>query len=58
VLDVLAGLGSYGPVVAMSADRVQLRRAARAGAEEMLVKPFDIDRLLDVVNRNCGQAPG
>jgi two-component system, chemotaxis family, chemotaxis protein CheY len=53
VLEALAQLGNYVPVVAMSADRVQLRRARRAGAEATLEKPFDLDRLLDVVGRNC-----
>lgn len=53
VLQVLATLGSYVPVVAMSADHVQLLQAVRAGAEATLGKPFDLDRLLDVVERNC-----
>jgi CheY-like chemotaxis protein len=53
VLNALAELGSYVPVVAMSADRVQLLRAMRAGAKAVLEKPFDLNRLLDVVERNC-----
>jgi len=55
VLHTLAELGSYVPVVAVSADREQLRRATEAGADDTLWKPFDLDRLLAVVERNCGR---
>ena len=55
VLGALASLGNYVPVVAMSADRDQLLRASRAGAQDVVQKPFDIHRLLAVVERNCGQ---
>src|SRR5215212_5996823 len=54
VLDALAGWGSYVPVLAVSADRGQLRRAAGAGADATLPKPYDLDLLLAVVERNCG----
>jgi CheY-like chemotaxis protein len=56
VLRVLAELGSYVPVVAMSADRQQLHGATVAGASDVLQKPFDLDRLMRVVERNCGGA--
>ena len=54
VLDALAGWGSYVPVLAVSADRGQLRRAAGAGADATMPKPYDLDLLLAVVERNCG----
>ena len=53
VLRELAELGHYVPVVAMSADWQQLRRAKEAGADDTLRKPFDLERLLTVVERNC-----
>lgn len=53
VLRALSSLGAYVPVVAMSADTGQLRRASQAGAEDTLAKPFDVDQLLSVVARNC-----
>jgi DNA-binding response OmpR family regulator len=53
VLQELALLGSYVPVVAMSADGAQLARARDAGAQSTLRKPFDLDRLIAVVERNC-----
>lgn len=55
VLRALANLGGYVPVLATSADRAQLRRAADAGADDTLEKPFDVDRLLAVVRRNCAR---
>jgi len=57
VLRALAELGSYAPVVAMSANRDQLVRARAAGAQATLPKPFDLDRLLSVVARNCRHEP-
>jgi len=53
VLTALAGWGSYVPVLAVSADRYQLRRATDAGADATLAKPYDLDQLLAVVERNC-----
>ena len=55
VLRALADLGGYVPVLAVSADRGQLRRAAEAGADVTLQKPFDVDRLLSVAERNCSR---
>jgi CheY-like chemotaxis protein len=49
VLRELAELGGYVPVVAMSAIREQLARASAAGARATIEKPFDLDRLLAVV---------
>jgi DNA-binding response OmpR family regulator len=53
VLHELAALGNYTPVIAMSADLQQLRRATAAGADDTLAKPFDLDRLMEVVERVC-----
>ena len=53
VLQYLATLNSYVPVVAMSANRQLLATAAEAGAQATLPKPLDIDMLLGVVERNC-----
>ena len=56
VLHYLATLDSYVPVVAMSANQQLLATAATAGAQATLPKPFDLDRLLAVVARNCRSA--
>lgn len=53
VLRALADMGGYVPVVAMSADRVQLTAARSAGAQDTVAKPFDLDRLVQTVERNC-----
>jgi CheY-like chemotaxis protein len=53
VLRALTSFGAYVPVVAMSADDGQLRRASQGGAEDTLAKPFDFEQLLAVVARNC-----
>ena len=53
LLQRLANQNSYVPVVAMSASTEHLRAAAAAGAHATLSKPFDIERLLGVVARNC-----
>jgi AmiR/NasT family two-component response regulator len=42
-------------VVALSADPDQLRWAVAAGADATLAKPFDLDRLLAVVEQNCAR---
>jgi hypothetical protein len=39
----------------MSADDQQLARAHDVGVDATLTKPFDLDRLAAVVERNCGQ---
>ena len=54
----LADQNSYIPVVAMSASTEHLRAAAAAGAHATLSKPFDIERLLAVVARNCAARAG
>jgi CheY-like chemotaxis protein len=56
VLRALAGWGNYVPVVAMSADYQQLARARDVGVNATLPKPFDLDRLVAVVERNCSHA--
>jgi len=57
VLRHLAERGRAMPVIAMSADIISLGRARRHGAREALAKPFDVDRFLETVKRNCGAAP-
>jgi CheY-like chemotaxis protein len=53
VIEALVGWGSFVPVLAVSADVRQLRRATAAGADETLAKPYDLDHILAVVERNC-----
>jgi DNA-binding response OmpR family regulator len=57
VLRALSNRGNYVPVVAMSADYHQLARARGAGVDATLPKPFNLDRLLAVVERNYGREP-
>src|SRR5689334_18492105 len=45
------------PVVAMSASGQHLGQAARAGANEVLAKSFDITTLLDTVAHYCPPEP-
>ena len=47
--------GPRVPVVAMSASREHLAAAVHAGARGTIPKPFDIDQLVEVVNRSCAQ---
>ena len=54
VLEHPADRGRTVPVVAMSAGYLTLERARRAGAAEVLAKPFDVERFLEVVARLCG----
>lgn len=56
VLDALAELDNYVPVVAVSASSEQLTRAMQAGAGTALAKPYDLNRLLALVERNCRPA--
>jgi CheY-like chemotaxis protein len=53
VLHHLASLGAYVPVVAMSASSAHLNAALKVGAQATLPKPFDFERLIDTVQRNC-----
>jgi CheY-like chemotaxis protein len=53
VLGHLSEQGAYVPVVAMSASRHKLQAAIQAGVQETLPKPFDLDKLLQVVGRCC-----
>ena len=53
VLRHLAERGTHVPVVAMSASRKQLAVAEAAGVDSVVPKPFDLDDLLAVVERNC-----
>jgi CheY-like chemotaxis protein len=53
VLHHLADRGGYVPVVAMSASRQALQSAEQAGAKATLPKPFDVDQLIEVVERCC-----
>ena len=53
VLRALTDLGAYVPVVAMSADRARLSEARAAGAQATVAKPFDLNRLIETVERTC-----
>ena len=53
VLHHLAEKGAYIPVIAMSASRQKLEVATQAGAQAILPKPFDLNRLRQVVDRCC-----
>jgi two-component system OmpR family response regulator len=54
VLRHLAEQGRPLPVIAMSGDVLQLGRAMRTGALEVLAKPFDLESFLRTVTRVCG----
>jgi CheY-like chemotaxis protein len=45
--------GGYVPVVAMSASNLALEVAREAGAVATLPKPFDVGRLLALVQQHC-----
>jgi CheY-like chemotaxis protein len=45
------------PVVVISAHADRLTDAERSGAAEVIAKPFDVDMLLDGVNRVLGLTP-
>ena len=53
VLQQLAAPGGRIPVVAMSASRRHLAAAQEAGADALLPKPFDLERLVSIVERYC-----
>jgi two-component system OmpR family response regulator len=53
VLRHIAEHGQPIPVIAMSGDVLQLGRAMRTGAREVLAKPFDLDSFLRTVTRVC-----
>jgi DNA-binding response OmpR family regulator len=53
VLRHLTAAGARVPVVAMSASREHLAAALAAGAQMVVPKPFDLDRLLSAVTSNC-----
>jgi len=54
VLRHIAKQGRPIPVIAMSGDVLQLGRAMRTGAHEVLAKPFDLEHFLRTVTRVCG----
>jgi CheY-like chemotaxis protein len=58
VLHHIARQGRAIPVIAMSGDVLQLGRALRTGAHEVLAKPFNLDSFLHTVTRVCGAAAG
>lgn len=43
--------GPYAPVIVMTAAQDARSRAQEIGADGLIAKPFDIDRLLDIVHR-------
>jgi CheY-like chemotaxis protein len=53
VLRRLAEHGRTIPVIAMSGDVLQLGRALRTGAYEVLAKPFELESFLRAVARVC-----
>jgi two-component system response regulator MprA len=53
VLRHIAGKGLFVPVIAMSAAMSNLAAAQASGARDALLKPFELERFLDVVARNC-----
>ncbi len=57
VLQYLAARSADVPVVAMSVNDPLLIAAATAGADGVLIKPFDLEQLLPVVARHCDVAP-
>jgi two-component system, chemotaxis family, chemotaxis protein CheY len=43
--------GPYAPLVVMTAAHDSRARAAEIGADDCLAKPFDVDKLLEVIQR-------
>jgi DNA-binding response OmpR family regulator len=56
VLERLAAPDARVPVVAMSASRQHLAAAQESGADAVLPKPFELDRLVGVVDACCAQS--
>src|SRR5207253_9482402 len=56
VLRALEHQGAQVPVVAISSDRHLLAQATLAGAASTMAKSFDVEELLAVVGRHCGDA--
>jgi DNA-binding response OmpR family regulator len=56
VLQQLAAPCRRVPVIAMSASRGHLAVAQTVGADAVLPKPFDLDRLVDLVEAYCDEA--
>ena len=52
----LAARGSTAPIVVLSADRSGEARARSIGAQRFLAKPFDLERLLGVIEELTRQA--
>lgn len=48
--------GPHAPIIVMTAARDARSRAAEIAADGCLAKPFDLDRLLDLVRRYAAQA--
>jgi CheY-like chemotaxis protein len=53
VLHALGARGSPATIVAMSANRLALQHAMRAGATAAVAKPFDLDALLSLLAKHC-----
>jgi DNA-binding response OmpR family regulator len=51
VLERLSAIGGAPPVVVLTADMTAIPRAHQAGAAAAILKPFDIDEVLDVTGR-------
>lgn len=48
--------GPHAPIIVMTAARDARSRAAEIAADGFLAKPFDLDRLLDLVRRYAAQS--
>jgi len=57
VLEYLAELGNYVPVIAMSASRQHLDVARTAGVQTVLAKPFELREILALVQQYSEPAP-
>jgi len=57
VLAELRARGDAPPVVMLTADAGAARRALRAGAAAAILKPFDIDEVLEAAGRLAGALP-
>lgn len=55
VLDRLRATHDAPPIVLLTADHAAVRRARAAGATEAILKPFDIDEVLDLAGRLLGE---
>ncbi|HEY3111566.1 MAG TPA: response regulator [Chloroflexota bacterium] len=48
--------GPHAPIVVVTAAHEAAERAAQVRADDYIAKPFDLDRLLEIVERHASQA--